>query len=95
MMASLYEMRSDVELSAVEYKKAIDRNPQNTFAISGLVRLALQQNVVDDAKSILNKSELAGVSKRLLRQDWAAVYLVSGDLARARVICMSVPMREP
>lgn len=86
MMASLYEMRGDVELSAAEYKKAIDRNPQNMFAISGLVRLALQQNVVDDAKGILKKSELAGVSKRLLRQDWAAVYLVSGDLARARVI---------
>jgi len=86
MMASLYEMRGDFAQSAAEYRKAVDRDPKNTFAISGLVRLALQQNVAGDAKKFLEAGELAGVSRRLLRQDWAAVYLVSGDLPRARVI---------
>jgi len=86
MMASVYELRGDLEKSEAEYKKTIARDPKNSFAISGLVRLALQQSVVGEAQKILEAGAFAGVSQRLLRQDWAAVYLVSGDLPRARVI---------
>jgi len=86
MMASVYEMRGDSKQSEAEYKKTIERDPKNTFAISGLVRLALQQSVVGEAQKVLEAGAFAGVSQRLLRQDWAAVHLVSGDLPRARVI---------
>ena len=86
MMASIYEMRGDYVQSAVEYKKALQRDPKNTFAISGLARLALQQSVVEDARKVLEAGEAAGAPKRQLRQDWAALYLVAGDLPRARVV---------
>jgi tetratricopeptide (TPR) repeat protein len=85
MMASLYEMRGDFTKSAQEYQKTLENDPKNTFAISGLVRLALQQSV-GEAQKILRAGEAAGVTPRLLRQDWAAVYLVSGDLPQARVL---------
>lgn len=86
MMASLYEMRGDFAQSATEYKKTLQRDPKNTFAISGLARLALQQSVVDEARKILEAGEAAGAPRRQLRQDWAALYLVAGDLPRARVL---------
>jgi len=86
MMASLYEMRGDFKQSAAEYKKALERDPKNTFAISGLARLALQRSIVDEARAILENGEKAGAPRRQLRQDWAALYLVSGDLSRARVL---------
>ncbi len=86
MMASVYEMRGDFTQSAEEYRKTILSDPKNTFAISGLVRMALQQNVVEDARKVLETGEAAGAPKRLLRQDWAALYLASGDLPRARVL---------
>ena len=85
MMASLYEMRGDFAKSAEEYRTTLARDPKNTFAISGLVRLALQQSV-GEAQKILQAGEKAGVSPRLLRQDWAAVFLVQGDLPQARLI---------
>ena len=86
MMAALHEMRGDVAQSAAEYRKAIAHDPRYTAAISGLARLSLWQNVVDEARKILETGENAGASKRLLRQDWAALYLVSGDLPRARIL---------
>ncbi|MFA6631461.1 MAG: tetratricopeptide repeat protein, partial [Kiritimatiellia bacterium] len=86
MMASLYEMRGDFKQSAAEYKKTLARDPKNTFAISGLARLALQRSVVDEARTILEVGEKAGAPRRQLRQDWAALYLVGGDLPRARVL---------
>jgi predicted Zn-dependent protease len=86
MMAAVYEMRGDLSQSAEAYRKTLANDPKNAFAISGLVRLALQRSVVGEAQSVLQKGESAGVSRRLLRQDWAAVYLVAGDLARARVL---------
>ncbi len=86
LMAAVYEMRGDFGKSAEEYQKTIEHDPKNTFAISGLVRLALQQSVVGDARKVLEAGEAAGAPKRLLRQDWAALYLVSGDLVRARVL---------
>ena len=85
MMASLNEMRGDYVRSAEDYRKTLKHDPKNTFAISGLVRLALQQSV-GEAQKILRDSERAGVTPRLLRQDWAAVFLVSGDLPQARVL---------
>ena len=90
MMASIYEMRGDYAQSAVEYKKTLQRDPKNTFAISGLARLALQQSVVEDARKILEAGEAAGAPKRQLRQDWAALYLVAGDLPRARVLLQEI-----
>jgi len=86
MLASVYAMRGDYEKSASEYRKALQRDPKNTVAISGLARLALQQSVVAEARTILETGEAAGAPRRLLRQDWAALYLVAGDLPRARVL---------
>jgi len=86
LMAAIHEMRGDRDKSAAIYRQTIREDPKNTTAISGLVRLALQQSVVDEARKILETGESAGASKRVLRQDWAALYLVSGDLSRARVV---------
>ena len=90
MMASIYEMRGDYAQSSVEYKRALERDPKNAFAISGLARLALQRSVVEDARKILEAGEAAGAPKRQLRQDWAALYLVAGDLPRARVMLQEI-----
>ncbi len=86
MLAALHEMRGDLAQSADEYQKVLQADPRNATAISGLVRLTLRRNVVDEARRILETGEGAGASKRLLRQDWAALYLVSGDLPRARIV---------
>ena len=90
MMASIYEMRGDFAQSAAAYKKTLQSDPKNIFAISGLVRLALQQSVVENARKILEAGEAAGAPKRQLRQDWAALYLVAGDLPRARVLLQEI-----
>lgn len=90
MMASVYEMRGDFAQSAAEYRKTLKHDPKNVFAISGLARLALQQSVVEDARKILESGEAAGAPKRVLRQDWAALYLVAGDLPRARVMLQEI-----
>lgn len=90
MMATLHEMRGEASQSAAEYRQAIAQNPRDTVAISGLVRLSLWQNVVGEARKILETGESAGAPKRLLRQDWAAVYLVSGDLPRARILLQEI-----
>lgn len=86
LMAAIHEMQGDREKSATIYRETIRLDPKNTIAISGLVRLALQQSITTDARKILEDGENAGASKHLLRQDWAALYLVSGDLSRARVV---------
>jgi tetratricopeptide (TPR) repeat protein len=86
LMASIYEMRGDREQSAGMYRLTMKDDPKNTAAISGLVRLALQQSMVDEARKILEEGENAGASKIQLRQDWAALYMISGDLPRARVL---------
>ncbi|MDD4101756.1 MAG: tetratricopeptide repeat protein [Kiritimatiellae bacterium] len=90
MMASIYEMRGDVVKSEGEYKKVLQRDPGDVFAVSGLARLALHRNVVDEARKILEDGEASGAPHRQLRQDWAALYLVAGDLARARVILQNI-----
>jgi len=86
LMASVYALRGDYKKSADEYRNVLKSDPKNTAAISGLARLALQQSVVADARKILETGEAAGASKRLLRQDWAALHLVAGDLPRARIL---------
>ncbi|MDD4017703.1 MAG: tetratricopeptide repeat protein [Kiritimatiellae bacterium] len=86
LMASVYALRGDYRKSADEYRNVLKSDPKNTAAISGLARLALQQSVVADARKILEAGEAAGASKRLLRQDWAALHLVAGDLPRARIL---------
>jgi tetratricopeptide (TPR) repeat protein len=90
MMASIYEMRGDYAQSATEYTKTLVRDPQNTFAISGLARLALQRNVADEARKVLETGEAAGAPKRQLRQDWAAFHLMTGDLPRARILLQEI-----
>ncbi|MEI8243815.1 MAG: tetratricopeptide repeat protein, partial [bacterium] len=86
MMAALHEMRGDLAQGTAGYRKILADDPRNTAAISGLVRLSLRQNVLDEARKVLEDGERAGASKRLLRQNWAALHLVSGDLPRARII---------
>jgi tetratricopeptide (TPR) repeat protein len=86
MIAALHEMRGDYKQSAAEYRQALARDPRDVAAISGLVRLALRENVVEEARRVLESGERAGASRRSLRQDWAALHLVSGDLPRARVL---------
>ena len=86
MVAALHEMRGDFAQSAAEYNKVLQRDPRNTVAISGLVRLALRRNIVDEARRILETGKSVGASEHLLLQDWAALYLVAGDLPRARII---------
>jgi predicted Zn-dependent protease len=90
MMASLYEMRGDAAQSASEYGRVLARDPRNTFAISGLARLALQRSVVDEAREILAAGAAAGAPTRQLRPAWAALSLVAGALPRARVLLQEV-----
>ena len=47
-----------------------------------------------EAQKILRAGEKAGVAARLLRQDWAAVFLVSGELPQARVILQDMGDEE-
>ncbi len=86
LMASVHALRGDYAKSAEEYRRALEHDPRNTAAISGLTRLALQRNTVEDARRILEQGEASGVPERQLRLDWAALYLAAGDLPRARVL---------
>ena len=84
VMAAVYEMKGDTRASRDYYKELIAADPRNALAISGLVRLSLRDGGLEEARLILEQGQQSGVSARTLRKDWAALYLMAGDLSRAR-----------
>lgn len=84
VMAAVYEMKGDTEKSRSYYKELIAADPRNAVALSGLVRLSLRDGGVEEARKILDLGVKNGVSARNMRKDWAAIYLMSGDLSMAR-----------
>lgn len=92
MMAAIYALRGNYVKSREEYLRALQANPTDVEAISGLSRIAVQENDMVAARSILERGERAGADKEKLRLDWAALAFASGDLAQARMqleqLCM-------
>ncbi|MDD2601119.1 MAG: hypothetical protein PHO37_18155 [Kiritimatiellae bacterium] len=86
VMAAVYEMQGDLKQSRDFYTQLITENPRDMQAISGLVRLALQGGGVDDARLVLERGQQSGVPAQALRKDWAALYLMAGDLSQARAL---------
>ncbi|MFO7937848.1 MAG: hypothetical protein R6V06_09630, partial [Kiritimatiellia bacterium] len=85
VMAAVYEMKGDAVRSRSYYEELIEDDPRNTAAISGLVRLSLNKGGVAEAREILERGIENGVPAGNLRKDWAALYLMSGDISQARV----------
>jgi len=90
VMAAVYEMQGEIGQSRSYYEQLVADNPRDTQAISGLVRLSLQSGGVDDARLVLERGLQNGVSAQSLRKDWAALYLMAGDLPRARTLLQAV-----
>lgn len=86
VMAAVYEMQGELAQSRGFYEQLIADNPRDTAAISGLVRLSLQSGGVDDARLVLERGQQNGASPQSLRKDWAALYLMAGDLPQARAL---------
>ncbi len=90
VMAVVYEMQGEIGQSRSYYEQLVAENPRDTQAISGLVRLSLQSGGVDDARLVLERGLQSGVAAQSLRKDWAALYLMAGDLPRARTLLQAV-----
>ena len=84
VMAAVYEMKGDTGQSRSYYEELIAADPRNAVAISGLVRLSLHGGGIDEARKILEQGRENGVSVSTLRKDWAALYLMAGDISQAR-----------
>ena len=84
-MGSLYAMRGLFEKSKAEYEAALKADASDETAISGLVRLALQENELGQAEKLLRTGERSGAAKSRLDLDWAALFIASGDLTQARI----------
>jgi tetratricopeptide (TPR) repeat protein len=89
-MAAVYEMQGDIGRSRSYYETLIAENPRNSQAISGLVRLALQDGSVNEARLVLERGLENGIASHSLRKDWAALDLMSGDLPKARTILQAI-----
>lgn len=85
LMASLYAMRGQFAKSKAEYEAALKSKASDETAISGLVRLALQENDLERAEDLLRTGERSGAVKSRLELDWVALFIASGDLSQARI----------
>jgi len=90
VMAAVYEMQGDIVQSRSAYEKLVADNPHDLQAISGLVRLSLQSGGIEDARMVLERGQSSGVSSLSLRKDWAALYLMTGDIPKARTILQAM-----
>jgi len=90
VMAAVYEMQGDIDQSRSSYEKLVANNPHDLQAISGLVRLSLQSGGIEDARMVLERGQSSGVSSLSLRKDWAALYLMTGDIPKARTILQAM-----
>jgi tetratricopeptide (TPR) repeat protein len=90
VIATVYEMQGEIVKSRSYYETMIAENPRDTQAISGLVRLSLQDGGVNAARLVLERGQENGVSSLSLRKDWAALYLMVGDLPKARTILQAM-----
>lgn len=90
VMAAVYEMQGDRRSSRNYYEELIAADPRNALAISGLVRLSLQDGGIEEARQLLEQGRQSGVAARNLRRDWAALYLMAGDLSMARATLQSM-----
>ena len=84
VMAAVYEMKGDTDKSRNYYEELIAADPRNAVALSGLVRLSLRDGGIEEARKILEQGVENGASARNLRKDWAALYLMAGDISMAR-----------
>ncbi|MBQ7189381.1 MAG: DUF2723 domain-containing protein [Kiritimatiellae bacterium] len=94
MMAAIYALKGNYAKSREEYLKALQVNPADVEALTGLSRIAIQENDAPAARAILEKGESAGADKEKLRLDWAAIAFASGDLAQARMQLEQMCMGE-
>lgn len=84
IVAALYERGGELELSEKEYRKQLQKKPDNKLAVSGLTRVVIQRGALDEARAILNAAGASGIARDDLLIDWSMLHIASGKYAEAR-----------
>lgn len=96
-LAGIYSMSNEKIKSANVYKEILKSDPKNRMALVNLTRLALTDGNREEAQkwlALAQKSPSDG-KRADLGIEWAALHLISGDIAKARVALQQVVDLQP
>ncbi|MEI6563137.1 MAG: tetratricopeptide repeat protein [bacterium] len=73
----------------------IEKDPKNTRILISLARLAAQKNRFEEAGTLLDRAQKAGVSKQRIAMEYAVMHLAAGENGKARVILQELVDLNP
>ncbi len=94
-MAAIYNLSEDRAKTEAVYKDIIKSDPSNRTALLGLARLAVQEGALEKARAWLEKASKSDDKKGALGVEWASIYLMNNDLARARMALQETTDLQP
>ena len=95
MMAAFYASGNKAEKSREVYNQVLAKDAGNHDALMGLVRLALKEGSVDEARSHLQKATKNGKGAETSGFDWALLHLMNNDFAAARLSLQKLTDLQP
>jgi tetratricopeptide (TPR) repeat protein len=94
-LAMAYLAQDKAEAGAALYRELLEKDPKNVPALLALSRLAARQNRFDEAASLLDRAEKAGVPKERVAMEYAAMHLAAGEPGKARVVLQELVDLKP
>jgi len=67
-------------------RQLLEKDPKNVQLMLSLARLAAQKSRFDDATSLLDRAQKAGVPKDRIAMEYAVMHLAAGEPGKARVV---------
>ncbi|MBR4171376.1 MAG: tetratricopeptide repeat protein [Kiritimatiellae bacterium] len=87
--------QEDRDKAEAFYKGVLENDPKDKNALLGLARLAMQKGAVEQASSWLDKISKEPATQGTLGIEWATVYLMNGDLEKARLSLQEATDLQP
>ena len=95
MMAAIYALGDEKGKSRAAYQQVVSADPANHDALMGLARLSMQDGEIDKARGYLSKAVHSAGTKDASDLEWAIIYLMNNDLARARLSLQAATDLQP
>ncbi len=95
MMAAFYASGNKGEKSREVYRQVLAKDSGNHDALMGLVRLALKEGSVEEARGHVQKATKAAASAETSGFDWALLHLMNNDFAAARLSLQKLTDLQP
>jgi Flp pilus assembly protein TadD len=94
-VAAIYSLAEEKTKTRAVYENILKDNPSNRNALLGLARLSMQEGSVANAQDWLKKAAKADGKPGALGVEWAVIYLMNNDMAKARVALQQATDLQP